>query len=417
MSCFRRTDRALLTGVCIGIMGIGAGWAAAGEQSARTIVVNPYEGVDWETAQHHKAALHLHTLQSDGRHPAAEVVAAYREAGFTILSITDHDWNRPNAASPYPKEPRPDNFPANPTWPWTDYGCASPEELGMIGIQGNELTYRHHINSYFNNYGVWYERTGRGAPYGGIVDAEGNEVWEDDQLLAIRDKNGLAILNHPGVLDKHAWWERKPLPWYVERFEKHGPEYLVGIEVTNCSPETENYDEGLWDQLLARFMPQRPIWGFGTDDMHSLENARESHSVFPLDEFNEAAVRKAMETGRFYFRKSSRRDDFRERRPPEELFPLIKAIRVDAEAGTITIDAANYETIRWISAPESLEPVADYRTSDEPWPLGRVVHEGKTLNYRNTPNLGNYVRIELQRQEGEDRFRTFTNPFGFAAAE
>ena len=96
MSRFRRAIWVVLAGFCIGITGIGAGWA--GEQGARSIVVNPYEGVDWETVEHHKAALHLHTLQSDGRHPVTEVVAAYREAGFTILSLTDHDWNRPNAA-------------------------------------------------------------------------------------------------------------------------------------------------------------------------------------------------------------------------------------------------------------------------------------------------------------------------------
>ncbi len=404
MSSFRRSIWIVLAGLCIGIAGIGGGWAEA----ARTIVVNPYEDVDWETVQHHRAALHLHTLQSDGYHSLAEVLDEYHKAGFTILSITDHDNMEPNRhvergrvpkeqASPYP-DPKPDDYPANTTWPWTDFGGPAPEALGMVGIEGNELSYRHHINSFYNGFG-----------------APSRDLDEDALLLEIKKRDGLAFLDHPGI-DAN-WWTRQPVEWYVERFEKHGPEYLVGIEVTNGAVAVEKYDEGLWDQLLARFMPQRPIWGFGTDDMHALDSVRESDSVFLLDELNEATVRAAMETGRFYFRKSSRRDDFRERRPPEELFPLIKAIRVDAEAGTITIDASNYETIRWISTPESLEPVADYETSNEPWPLGRVVHEGKTLNYRNTPNLGNYVRIELQRQEGEDRFRTFTNPFGFAPAE
>ena len=410
MSTISRIVRLLLNRLCIGVVGIAALCAGAGAgEPARTLVVNPYEGVDWATVRHHMAALHVHTLQSDGYHRLEEVVAAYHKAGFTILSITDHDnmepnrhveWNRvpKEQASPYPRDPKPENYPANTTWPWTDFGGPAPQDLGMVGIEGNELSYVHHINSHFNDFG---------AP---------DRTMDEDALLEeITKRGGLAFLNHPGI--KADWWKRQPVEWYAERFEKHGPEVLAGIEVTNGSVPTEKYDEGLWDQLLARFMPHRPVWGFGTDDMHALHNVRESDSVFPLEELSEAAVREAMLAGRFYFRKSSRANDFRRRRPPAELFPRIKAIRVDAQAGSITIDAANYQAIQWISTPESLEPAADYLTSNAPWPLGRVVHEGETLLYRETPHIGSYVRIELLRKDGEDLFRTFTNPFGFAAGE
>jgi hypothetical protein len=409
MSCLRSAMRLFAVGFCIGMTGIAAGWAAAGEREALAIVVNPYEDVDWGTVEHHRAQLHMHTLQSDGHHRLDEVVEAYHQAGFTILAITDHDNMEPNRhvksgripeerASPYPRDPKPENYPANTTWPWGDFGGPAPEDLGIVAIEGNELSYRHHINSFFNSYG-----------------APDRNVGEDELLLEVKKRDGLAFLNHPGI--DATWWPRWPVEWYAERFEKHGPEYLIGIEVTNVATAVEKYDEGLWDQLLARFMPQRPIWGFGTDDMHTLESVRESDSVFLLDELSEATVRAAMEQGRFYFRKSTRRDDLRERRPAEELFPVIEAIRVDEQAGTITVQASNYDAIKWISAPESSEPLADYKTSPEPWPLGRVVHEGDVLNYRDTPNLVHYVRIELHRKDGEDLFRTFTNPFGLAPAE
>ncbi|MFO7776312.1 MAG: hypothetical protein R6W89_10985 [Candidatus Hydrogenedentota bacterium] len=375
----------------------GAAWAQAGENGAPELVLNPYADVDWETFEHHKAALHTHTLQSDGHHPLQEVVQAYHDPGFTILAITDHDTHEPNEDTPYP-EPEPDDYPANTTWPWPDFGAPAPEELGMVAIEGNELSDRHHMNSLYNDFGVL-----------------SRDKDEDEQLVEVRDRGGLAFLNHPGI--DADWWTRQPLEWYVERFETHGLEYLAGIEVTNCSVETEKYDEGLWDQLLARFMPDRPIWGFGTDDMHSLASVRESHSVFVIDELTDESVRAAMEDGQFYFRKSSRRNDFREREPAEELFPLIHAIDVDEDAGVITVDASNYDVIQWITAPESLEPVADYETSNEPWPLGQVVHEGATLNYRETPELDRYVRIELHREDGEESYRTFTNPFGFASSE
>jgi len=402
--------------------------AEAASPRREAVVLNPYTSVDWRTCGRHKADLHLHTLQSDGYHPVTEVVEAYRRAGFEILSITDHDWNYPNAritskhlppekASPYPKGPHRPNFPADPTWPWTDYGCAEPEKLGMVGIEGNELTFRHHINSYFSDYGVWYERTGKRAPYGGIVDASGKEVWEDDQLAAIRDKGGLAVLNHPGIPETNAWWQRKPLDWYVERYRKHSADCLIGLEMANNVPKEYAYDEGLWDQLLARFMPRRPIWGFGNDDMHQLKNNRQAFTIFFLARLDVANVRKAMLAGQFCICTSTKRTDYGEHPVRLSVFPKIEAVAIDEAAGTISIHAADCDRVRWISSPESLEPVEDYRTSDRPWAQGRVVHEGPTLHYRQVAGIRNYVRAELSRSEGTDTHRTLTNPFGIGVRE
>jgi len=413
--------------------GLGAGAAfpllpgscAAPAGQTKNLVLNPYAGIDWQRVGVHQAALHLHTMQSDGYHPVEEVVRAYCRAGFTVISVTDHDWNRPNArilwkelppevASPYPLEPRPSNYPANPTWPWTDYGCPSPEDLGVIGIQGNELTFRHHLNSFFCDYGVWYERTGNDAPYGGIVDAQGHEVSEDDQIEAIRKHGGLATINHPGILDTYAWWDRKPLEWYVARYQKHAPECLVGIEVSNCDNLFRDYDEGLWDQLLARFMPQRPIWGFGSDDMHKLTDARQSFTVFFLEEPTVAAVREAMLAGRFCFCSSTREINYQAEVAARSVFPKLREVAVDPARGTITVRAEDCHEVRWIAAPTSLEPVEDYKTSNHPWPLGQVVQVGETLNYQTTTGIGAYVRAELIRRDGEHTQRTFLNPFGFA---
>ncbi len=379
------------------------------------VVLNPYEKVDWTAAKQHKAALHIHSLQSDGRHPVDDVVNAYRRAGYDIMAITDHDTHTPNMhvsprgradvpeemASPYPKEPKPENYPANTTWPWTDYGCSSPQNLGMIGIEGNELTNRHHINSYYNNAG-WY---------GDMFDRD-RENWEDYELETIRDKGGLAILCHPGwARESH----RTPLDWYVEIFEKHSSDYLLGIETTNNNPDrNEPYDIGLWDQLLARFMPQRPVWGFGNDDMHRLK-VKQTFNAFLLESLNDTNVRQAMESGQFFFTRSSRDIDYN----PQvfdgfDVFPHIERIEVNNDQGTIAISARDCDEIKWISAPESLDTVGDYKTSNSPWPLGPVVHTGRTLHYRKTPGIKNYVRAELHRKDGEHVQRTFTNPFGIA---
>lgn len=407
-----------------------AGNAASADvrRGGRIVIANPYDKVDWHTTQRHKAALHLHTLQSDGFQMVEEVVRTYHRAGYSIISITDHDWNVPNQrivwnrgplpeeqVNPYPKDPKPANFPANPTWPWTDYGTPTPDELGIVGIQGNELTYKHHINSYYNDYGIWHgtpgDVIGRKAPYR-IVDSDGREIQEDDQLAAIRTKDGLAILCHPGISDEHAWWERKSLRWYIERYRLHSSDCLIGMEITNNARAHEAYDEGLWDQLLARFMPERPIWGFGNDDMHDLRKAKQTFNMFFLEELSDASVREAMQGGRFCIYKSTNHIDYTAQPVEFADFPELKAIRVDEDAGTITIEAANCDQIKWITSPVSLEPVEDYRTSNNPWPSGRVVHLGNTLNIRADLQLRNYVRAEIIRKDGDHINRIFTNPFG-----
>jgi len=395
--------------------------------------VNPYEKVSWSSVQRYKAALHLHTLQSDGYNSVKEVVDTYQRQGFKIIGITDHDWNYPNArikwgqvseekASPFPEDPKPDNFPANTTWPWIDYGTPSPDSLKIIGIQAAELTFRHHINSYFSDYGVWYERTGSKAPYSGIEDNLGNVIFEDEQIFAVKRKKGLAILNHPDISDSKSWWERKPLEWYVQRFRNSSPEVLVGMEVTNMqnkevidgTAKALKYNESLWDQLLIRFMPSRPIWGFGADDMHSLDNVMDSFTVFLLDEFSENAVYNAMLNGQFYFCYSTRIINMLKDDP--SLFPSIDKIEVDSKEANITISASNYDEIVWISGPEILQPIANYKTSNQPWDSGKVVGKGRMIELRGS-DIKNYVRAELIRTSGNDIYRTFTNPFGVGASD
>jgi hypothetical protein len=345
----------------------------------RALVRNPYKGIDWAQAEPRKASLHMHTLQSDGFQMVDEVVGCYKRAGYSILALTDHDCFKPNAqvrskrvapenGSPYPVKPYPKGYPANTTWPWNDYGTASAEEHGMVGIQANELTYRHHINSFFCDYGVWYRKTGKKAPYGGIVDAAGNVVWEDDQIEGVGSCNGLAVLNHPGVPDKTSWWVRQSLDWYAERFRKHPASCLVGLEVTNCSPSRRLYDEGLWDQLLARFMPHRPVWGFGTDDMHNLKSARQSYTTFFLAEPTVAKVRQAMLAGAFSFSVSTRKVNYLAEPQKLDRLPELHSVAVDEGKGTITLGTEACDEVRWISTPASLDPKENYKTSNPPYP-------------------------------------------------
>ena len=391
--------------------GCGASWhlASGHDPDVLTVVSNPYQDIDWDASRHHPAALHVHTLQSDGHHPVKEVVDAYRSSGFTVVAITDHDNMAPNyrvrsgalppeRASPYPIGPRPERFPHNPTWPWTDFGAPFPNELGMVGIQSAELTYRHHMTSLFADYG-----------------ATGRHVDEDEQIREVCDRGGMVVLNHPSATP--GAWTGAGLEWYEERFERHPPDCLIGIEVTNVPASREVHDEALWDQLLSTFMPRRPIWGVGSDDMHSLARVRDSHSVLILEQLSERAVRDAIERGHFYFRKSTRTIDLRD--PAEAMgpFPVLKGLEIDGEAGTITVQACGYDSIRWISAPLVRGRVDQEPQGTGPLARGEVIHKGEVLVLAEVPGLRGYVRIELEWSDGEHRYRTFTNPIGIAVEE
>src|SRR5690606_21257639 len=128
---------------------------------------------------------------------------------------------------------------------------------------------------------------------------------------------------------------RKSLEWYVEHFTKFPSDFLIGIDV---SGEWEG-TLALWDQLLVRFMPNRPIWGFCTHDMHRLamDLNQAPHTIFVLNELNDSEVRTAMEHGQFYSTRSTRGG--------EGIYPTIERIDVDSVSGTITIQALDYDTI------------------------------------------------------------------------
>ncbi len=364
------------------------------------IVLNPYKNVNWATFKQHKAALHVHTLQSDGYNMVDEVVRAYQKAGFTILALTDHDKMEPNAqyergridwatfekgGTPYPKDPKPKNYPFNTTWPWTNFGAPDPKTLGMVGIESAEISRWHHMNNFFSGYGTGYETKN-----------------EDEQLTGMQKAGGLAFFNHPGAPAPFAGGGRHTLEWYIERFNKFPSNFLVGIDVSGG----DGFSENLWDQLLAHFMPKRPIWGFGVDDMHRLGNLNQSpQTIFALDNLNSPSVRKAMEGGQFYVTQRS-----------NGTAPTVERIVFDEKAGTITIHALNYDKITWISAPKSSELLTDIDKSARPWPQGQVVHQGTTLNYRETPNINKYVRAVLERTTGAQTYRTLLNPIGIGSS-
>ena len=89
--------------------------------------------------------------------------------------------------------------------------------------------------------------------------------------------------------------------YYAGVFQRH--DHLFGMEVLNGTMTTREYplDRELWDALLARMMPGRPVWGVANDDMHSLTHLGRDWSVFLTADLDGAAVRNALDSGTYYF--------------------------------------------------------------------------------------------------------------------
>jgi len=373
---------------------------------------NPYETVNWQKVSHYRADFHLHTLQSDGCHLPDEVVRSFHDAGFSVLAITDHDSARPNLCrprsestaqaidagafadqpTPYP-DPPPPNLAPRTTWPWPAFGAPSPGELGMVGIEGAELTCGYHLTSLFNDYG---ER-----PCG--------DARNDGRLREVAQRGGLAVLNHPDRI-------KEPLEWFVDLFREHPAESLVGTEIAGDDPRLV---VPLWDQLLGELMPSRPIWGFGTSDTHILTRARFGFTVLLLDELTSDNAKAAMRSGRFYsvvgpkiLNLSKTRGDTHDGASAYEgTYPTLRSIVVDRNAGRIAIDASGYDEIVWVSKPASTTPVTQANGAAS-WPAGQIVQRGPVFDFsRSDPTLP-YVRAEIIRNTDAGPVRLFTNPFG-----
>jgi hypothetical protein len=384
-------------------------------QSLHVAATSPYESVDWKTFSRYRADLHVHTLQSDGCHSAREVVKAFHDAGFAILSITDHDVVAPNVCplrekatqrqidaglyaterSPYPL-PRPPNFPADTTWPWTAYGALFPSDLGMLGIEGAELTCSYHVNSFFIDYGMREP-----CPDGDSVI--------DEKLLEVARRGGLAVLNHPDML--------RPTEWFATLYRAHTAESFVGIEIASDDAAAADYYVKLWDQLLGELMPSRPIWGFGTSDVHTLMRMRFAFTVFLLHELTMDGVKDAMRRGQFYSvvqpmvmvnLSRNRGIPFGGRETYDGKYPELRSIVVNQNGRRITIDAVGYDEIVWISRRAARDKSAP---ADASWPSGEIVQRGPVFDFSTADSTLSYVRAEVIRHTDDGPVRLLINPF------
>lgn len=300
--------------------------------AAPSVVMNPYDSVDWTNCGRHKANLHTHTTESDGSLTPAEAIDEYHSRGYRVLALADHN---------------------EMTYPWLNWG-RDPADLGMVSIQATEASRHDHLGSYFNGY-------------------NGSSSSITTSLNTVQSNGGQAVIFHPGRYSRS-------ISWYENLYATY--DSLIGMEVFNQGDRYPG-DRDKWDALLARTMPDRPVWAFSNDDMHRSSHLARNWQVLLTDDgaLDSAAVRSAMRTGAFYavYDPSGTQSDF----------VALDSLIVVGTAATAHA-SCDESAIRWISE-------------------GREIHRGATVLLDTVSALGSYVRAEIHGANGA---RTLAQPLG-----
>ena len=347
-----------------------------GQTIVPAISNNPYADIDWATVNQYKSNFHTHTTQSNDASDGfttAYVVDKYHAAGYKILSLTDHDYN------PYPWELFPQYMSTVP--------ARDPAALGMLAVPGNELS-KDNTNS-------WSERTGGQFNHHNdfFTGRQGQEFASLQESYAYTYAlGGMQIINHPGqywsINNTYSEMQKDGPGWHATNFETFPS--LIGLEVYNQGNRRPN-DRILWDQILQRTMPNRPVYGYSCDDAHNNDQLFRNYNYMLMEELTTDELKDAMRKGESYF-------CYEPAGTGEGKAPRISSIKVDETAQTITIEANGL--VHWIYATDKTSSAASSARST-------VVGIGDTFCYAGYQ--GSYVRAFITNVFGE----TCTQPISF----
>lgn len=327
----------------------------------RYVSSNPYAGANWSTDTWAKANVHTHTTNSDGKMSPADVVNAYRDRGYKILSITDHD-----VAQHY-----------WPTWPWP----TDPTALGMLGVLGQEFSRSDHIIGWFAD--MWTAEDVADGTY------DNNVTNVPGIIDLIGQRGGFAEIAHPGRYNRS-------LDYYMALFDAyHG--HTHGIEVFNMGNRYP-LDTQRWDDLLTMMRREGKsyaLWGNSVDDSHEDYHIGRNYHVYVVPEVTTAALRESMTQGRYF----SVYDPLGNRVDRHvggaggfwTAAPMVE--RVVVSQSTIELDVVRTTKVEWFTDG------------------GSLAHTGEAVALND--NLGSYVRAKLTGANGSI---TLVQPFYLDAA-
>lgn len=212
-------------------------------------IIDPYDA----EGHWYKVQLHTHTDRSiDGRWSVAESLAAYANAGYGFVAITDHDKvtlpeSVPDGLLVIPAE---ENTVSFPFWP-----------LGQ-----------HAIHLFASEH---------------VLRGSASERFE-----AMRSQGGLISIAHPnwpGNLGSGVWEVRHLMA---------APQFTL-MEIYN-SHSDYRLDTQTWHEVVVRRGPDAPVWAVAVDDAHDLELFDGRWTMVKAEEHSLAAIKAALERGSLY---------------------------------------------------------------------------------------------------------------------
>jgi hypothetical protein len=427
------------------------------------VITNPYAGVNWDTFGQYKASLHNHTRNSDGAATLAAMAEHLYDLGFNVVAFTDHNRliSGPTAAAFTAGS---SSLPVGMMTPARvaamAAGAGRPGGTGMLFIPGtNEdaFTFDEASPGFgnpggshdFNTFWSPIARPGSNHPIYTFLTS----LTDVPQANWIDGLPPLIRANHPGRYTG-SYWPIQPfsdaeaiandaavfMP-YVDLFlhEDAIDGNLIGMEIVNKMDAESQADRILWDNILSKTMPDRPVWGFSDDDAHSLNAVGFSYNIMLMDALTLENVHESMSTGSFFaFSRADRQyaiypapiqiwdwDGNRNAIQTATGLPVPEVDRITVGKNSITIDAVlNGAPIDDCDCNNVIFVIADCTClvlSNNTWSTagtatfidwyadGVLIHRGKTLDLLDKQlNIYNYVRATIVTPFGV----LYTQPFG-----
>ena len=208
--------------------------------------VNPYLAVIESSGMWFRANFHLHAGAEDacGIYPLDEVVRVYKEAGYQVLTVSNHDC-------------------------YTDVAHLS-SEYGIRLINGFEYSRNTHML---------------------CIGCKGLIAGDHQALIdECTSQEGHVVLCHPNW-QRQGYWSEEAL---AELSGYTGIEVLNGVIIRH---KGTGLAEDTWDHLLSR---GKLVWGFGNDDFHRWYDIAKSWTMIYARSDQQEDVQEAIRDGAFY---------------------------------------------------------------------------------------------------------------------
>jgi hypothetical protein len=213
------------------------------------LIHNPYA----RTGEFRKAQLHCHTIESDGQITPYDLLHMYRDAGYTFVSITDHN-----------RVTRCDDF----------------NDAEFLAIPGTEDTVTRLIPPLGPHMGRL------------LVDASLHNGTAQERIDRTRVSGGIVSLCHPSW-NGNLWTGS----WNPRTIRALRGFHL--FEVWNPHSRADE-DTRRWVAALQAHGPQEPVWAVAVDDCHRHDQFNRGWIMLKAPAVTPEAFRQALLNGAFY---------------------------------------------------------------------------------------------------------------------